>query len=305
MASFPKRPAANILKGMPNPTPIDLFFGEVTANQGRVYARTPRAASGQQQLRGRIHGPYCQRSKTLSSEFEFVDLGPGDDLLSGALVTDPCPWSPDLPALYQAELQLCDGEQCVATVEQQFGFRAIGAKGPSLYVDGRRVVLRGADASRVPETSIDQWYFETAVMLTDNADDEICKTASQQGVWVLAKLLSEDEETLKRETHRLSRYAAVMAVIVETKLPITDEIVRAVPNLLFFQLWQPDEPIKPWATALVVGQDDVAVAAASFDGPVIAIGKTEAHASIETARRASDTLQSDLAPIADLAGYFV
>jgi hypothetical protein len=301
---FPKCGKANILGVMQNSTPIHLFFGEMTANQARVYARASRAADDQQQLRGRIHGPYCERSKTLSSDFDFVDLGPGDDLLSEALVTDPCPWSPDLPALYQAELQLGDGEQAVATIDQMLGFRAVGAKGSHLYVDGRRFVLRGADVSHVPATLIDQWYYETAVMVVDDPSDEVCAEASRRGVWVLAKLLS-DVVSLQSELQRLSRHAAVFAIVADGKLPITDAIIRAVPNALFFQQWQPTERVESWATALLVAQEDVAAAVASFEGPVIARGDALDYESLEAARRACDSLQRDLAPVADLAGYLV
>ena len=91
-------------------------------------------------------------------------------------------------------------------------------------------------------------------MLVENPSDDVCVAASQRGVWVLAKLSLEEEQTLKNELKRYSRYAAVMAIVVEGNLPINEDIIRAVPNLLFFQRWQPDEAVLPWATALVVSQ---------------------------------------------------
>ena len=62
--------------------------------------------SDQLQLTGTLAGPSCLYAKTLQATFSLVDRGPGESLLAEAIVPEPCFWTPEMPQLYQADVQL-------------------------------------------------------------------------------------------------------------------------------------------------------------------------------------------------------
>ena len=61
-------------------------------------------------------------------------------------VVEPRPWTAETPNLYLVETRLKQGEQIVHRCRQRFGFRTMEVRnGDGLYVNGRRVVLQGAN----------------------------------------------------------------------------------------------------------------------------------------------------------------
>ncbi len=52
-------------------------------------------------------------------------------------------WSPDHPALYYAEVQLIKGDKLIDTQRRRFGIREIAIRGPSFYLNGKKIFLRG------------------------------------------------------------------------------------------------------------------------------------------------------------------
>jgi hypothetical protein len=103
---------------------IEIFVGDVNDVEARVYARYVGAdeESGERiDLRGTLRGPYCEGSRTLPAEIAFRDTGkPGE---VQALIPDPCTWSPDLPHLYQADVEARQGERVVAEFHGTIGLR--------------------------------------------------------------------------------------------------------------------------------------------------------------------------------------
>jgi beta-galactosidase/beta-glucuronidase len=106
---------------------IEIFVGDVNDVEARVYARYVGAAENEGAhaerivLKGRLRGPYCERSRTLPAEIAFRDSEkPG---LIEALVPDPCTWSPDLPHLYQADVEARQGQRVLAEYHGTIGLR--------------------------------------------------------------------------------------------------------------------------------------------------------------------------------------
>jgi len=106
---------------------IEIFVGDVNDVEARVYARYVGAAKDDGAhaerivLKGRLRGPYCERSRTLPAEIAFRDSEkPG---LIEALVPDPCTWSPDLPHLYQADVEARQGQRVLAEYHGTIGLR--------------------------------------------------------------------------------------------------------------------------------------------------------------------------------------
>jgi beta-galactosidase/beta-glucuronidase len=59
-------------------------------------------------------------------------------------VPAPQLWSPDAPNLYSAKLTLRDGDRVVQVEKRRIGLRSVTVKGGLLYLNNRRIQLRGA-----------------------------------------------------------------------------------------------------------------------------------------------------------------
>lgn len=86
--------------------------------------------------------------------FAPVAVVPGEDLLTlAATVTNPLPWSPDHPNLYEIEVSLGEGHECLDTASEHFGFRTIERREGRLFLNGELLYLRGAlDQDYYPDT---------------------------------------------------------------------------------------------------------------------------------------------------------
>jgi hypothetical protein len=108
---------------------IELYVGDISDMEARVYARHRPGMDKQRQgqeritLRGTLRGPYCDRAHTLPAEFAFRDLGRGQPGLAEAVVIDPCLWTRELPHLYQADVEALRGDQVVSEFHGQLGLR--------------------------------------------------------------------------------------------------------------------------------------------------------------------------------------
>jgi beta-galactosidase/beta-glucuronidase len=103
---------------------IEIFVRDVSDVEGHVYARFVDASADEPVVvSGTVRGPYCERARTLPAEILFRDLGPKDMGLAEAVVPDPCVWSPELPHLYQADVEARQGELVVAEYHGMIGLR--------------------------------------------------------------------------------------------------------------------------------------------------------------------------------------
>lgn len=102
---------------------IEIFVGDVNDVEARVYARYVGAESEAVELKGTLRGPYCDGSRTLPAKVAFRDLGPRQAGFAEALVPDPCTWSPELPHLYQVDVEAQRGERVLAEFHGTIGLR--------------------------------------------------------------------------------------------------------------------------------------------------------------------------------------
>jgi beta-galactosidase/beta-glucuronidase len=105
---------------------IEIIVGDVNDVEARVYARLLGGEAERTILHGTLRGPYCEGSRTLPVEIAFHDLGPEQPGLAAALVPDPCTWSPELPHLYQADVEARQSGQVVAEYHGKIGLRRAG-----------------------------------------------------------------------------------------------------------------------------------------------------------------------------------
>ena len=299
---------------MPLLNNLDVFYGDLTANLAYVYARLPRstepssAEPGEWSLTGTVRGPRCLHAQTLPTMSRLVDMGPGPTTLARAIVTEPCFWSPDLPALYDVTVKLQRGSEVMATAQRELGLRALGARGRSLSLDGKTHVLRGvSDASttaRLPRV----WHEALAMYVTNEAKQEALSEASQWGAMVLVELTVADGNLASR-LRELARVPAVAIVAIRGSVPGDFSKKMVAPNLLLAQVVQGgSEIMESWADVTIADGDEldwIRDLALRMDKPIVVRRKLAEPRDITDSRAACDLLQRELAPIGQFAGYVV
>lgn len=73
------------------------------------------------------------------------ELKAGDALTAASEPLDVELWSPESPALYELEASLFYGKNLIDTKTVRFGFRDIEMKADGLFVNGKKILLRGID----------------------------------------------------------------------------------------------------------------------------------------------------------------
>jgi hypothetical protein len=284
---------------------LEIFFGDASDALCRVYARLPgpQAAAGLQ-LRGRLTGPTCQYAETLQATYRLEDRGAGDSLVAEAIVPEPSFWTPEMPHLYRAQVELVQGGKVVARAERHFGIRTLGAGGRKLIYDGQRWVLRGVRSDAVPPTRLSQWRENHTAMIARGPDDALCEEASRVGVLIVAELDVIDVGELRR----LSRWPAVAIVAGLSASPIDPNAL--VHNLILAQqcAGRPSQACAGWAKIAFceVEQPD-AIARWISNCPLAAVAVRRAGplSSVAAGRAECDRLQRDLAGHCEPAGYIV
>ena len=252
-------------------------------------------------MAGQLTGPYCQYAQTLPATIPLVDLGPGPSLLAQAVVPDPCFWTPELPFLYHARVELRSEGDVLDVVERPLGIRPLGSRGRRFYYEGQPWVLRGVHQPAASTSDVREFREASAAMFVDDPDEDLCAAASQEGVLIVANLRS-DAASLPQSIRRLARHAAV-GFIVLADLPDAINPRTLAPNVVFVQrLERSGQPTSPWASALLC--DDVEHLPAS-PLPLIACRTENEVQSIAERCALCDTLQRDLAGSREVAGYLV
>ena len=67
----------------------------------------------------------------------------GHTITVRAIIPNTKLWTPDNPTLYKAKLSLLKSGQIVDTIESRFGMRQFTIDGPSILLNGKRLMLRG------------------------------------------------------------------------------------------------------------------------------------------------------------------
>src|SRR5215213_1725364 len=108
-------------------TDIEIVVADATDVEARVIARYQGALQGVV-LNGTLRGPFCEKARTLPAEFEFRDLSGENGTESEALVPDPCMWTPEMPHLYQADVEARHGKELVAEYHGTVGLRRLAPR---------------------------------------------------------------------------------------------------------------------------------------------------------------------------------
>lgn len=300
---------------------IEVFSGSADPTEARVYAVAAlaeefRLEPKQFQWNGHLIGPECEFAHTLSARIPFVHRPADESLLAEAIVPDPCFWTPELPFLYRAVLELRRDDEPSVKIDRQIGIRRLGIRGRDLYFEGKRFVLRGIGGNSEWESPLEMAFLRqtwTAVVISWPTK-ELCELASKCGILIVADLRTAETDSSRgaaAETVRtVARWPAVVMAIVDANTLPSIEIRGAVHNLLIGQYVTAAEHLSVAENAQIifakVGEpDDFAHWAMNCNRPVIAVRRLAQQVKIEAARDACDALQRDLAPLGDFAGYVV
>ncbi|MEX2114650.1 MAG: hypothetical protein WD845_15765 [Pirellulales bacterium] len=286
---------------------LEVFFGRTSDAVAYVYARLPGvAADGSWQLRGQLTGPLCRYAETLPAHLPLVDRGAGPSLLAAATVPEPCYWTPEMPHLYDVEVELLRGNKAVANARRVFGFRNLGAAGGKLLYDGKRWVLRAVMAEEVPPAALIDWRDASAAMVVSSLTDALCEEASRVGVLLVAEIATADVG----EVRRLSRWPAVGIALLPRDEQLVANACALGHNLLLAERFSVAEPISlsngiSVALVEVDSTNGLASRIASCQVALIAVRAGGPFAGVAQGRGACDALQRDLAGRGDWSGYIV
>lgn len=115
-------------------------------------------SSAGMRLVGSLRGPDCSRATTLPVTVPLQPVASGRGVAARAVLTEPAPWTPELPNRYRLEARLEGGDALDESSRQPFGgwiaLRRLGVRGRSFWLDGRRFVLRGGPAVAVDEATL-------------------------------------------------------------------------------------------------------------------------------------------------------
>jgi hypothetical protein len=316
---------------MPDLAPLDqldVFYGELTVNRALVYARLPRPEGEGWSLSGQIRGPRCLHAQTLPVSERYVDQGSGLTLVSRALVPDPCFWSPDLPAIYDVTVNLVRGDEIIATMRRELGLRMLGVRGRNLALAGKRWVLRGVCTSSTTARLPRDWHDALAALCSlapwervaaelpgegamhrQEAEEPFLAEAAQWGALTIVEI-DEMGEAAAQRLRELALCPAVAIAVIRDELPAEFRKSAIAPNLLLAQRIGPgDMPaIQEWAELAVLSaenRDHFASVSNTLAVPILAERRLTTPLSIGAARAECDTLQRDLAPLGQFAGYIV
>ncbi|HEY2759957.1 MAG TPA: hypothetical protein VGI75_04420 [Pirellulales bacterium] len=300
---------------------VEVFSGSADPAEARIYAVAAiaeeiRHEPKQFQWSGHLIGPECEFAHTLSARIPFTDRGTDETLLAEAIIPDPCFWTPELPFLYRAVLELRQTDNSLVKIERTIGIRRLGIRGRQLFFEGQRFVLRGIGIHFDWESPSDLGYLRqtwTAVLVS-RPNQEVCEFASKRGILIVADLRTSrtnSGENIAAETVRsVAHWPAVVMAIVDADMLPSIETRGAVRNVLIGQYIRAEEPLSAAENAQIIFAEvdepgDFAHQARNCNRPVVAVRRLAQQAKIETAREAVDALQRDLAPFGDFAGYIV
>ncbi|MCA9177317.1 MAG: hypothetical protein KDB14_22665 [Planctomycetales bacterium] len=317
---------------------LELFWGHVTNNSARIYARIPleQAKSAEARLSGQVTGPLCESSRTLPASLPLRFLGSDPTPLACAEVPDPTFWSPELPALYRVDVEVTAGHGLRNVETRWLGLKRFGAKGPSWFNDGRRAVIRAAQCSigEVNRELAAEWLESrmSPLLVVDRFDPSLSdylEGAARWGLPLLIALTSRSSEcvnTVRQLAQSPFQAATTMLLIPSDAISEADaDAVRKVRGNLPLVACLPVDTISiagdpcearstnqgshthraDWADAWLIDES----AAETFRDParpVMIYRHTEtSFTGAAEPRRECERLQRDCTHAGDFAGYVI
>ena len=160
----------------------------------RLVARPSLAGAGRLALSGTLVGPRCGTATTLPTTVRWIDAEAGASVMARAVLTEPSYWTPELPNLYDVDLQVIAEDRPLMRVARAVGLRRLGVRGRSLWLEGRRWVLRGTSleggiaGGALQPHHLPPLHEEQTAGLVCDPDPALCAAADRVGVALAAIL---------------------------------------------------------------------------------------------------------------------
>lgn len=290
---------------------IEIFYGRATSTEAMVYVRSSPTESERPLtiIGGEVIGPSCQYTATLPASTPLVLLDEGDSLLARAVITDPSLWTPALPMIYRVRVEMRGDSSEVTNLDIELGIRHFGVKGTDFRLDGNRWVLRGVACSQMQPAALGELRETGTVLLISQPEPGLLEAALREGVILMLDLRDNNEIPAWIADYH-PRWPAVSLTMIGRS--IAAEPIRALlPNTTVVRWLEGDDTEEEAADADALG--------CRANHPLLLSGRwTELQKplivcrerknvseEIVVARRRCDTLQADLLPFGQFAGYVV
>src|SRR5262245_12021659 len=122
---------------------LEVFIGEATPAEARIYVRLAHTERSDQQWAGFVHGPSCAYSRTLPAQIPLQKKAVDSHVHFEAVIPDPCFWTPAMPFLYRVAVQSTNKGANESVAERTIGIRPLSVRGKRLLLEGKTWVLRG------------------------------------------------------------------------------------------------------------------------------------------------------------------
>lgn len=219
---------------------MDVFFGQATRAEARVYARMAHPGAHEMRIRGTVRGPFCQHARTLPATVALHDRGVSSDDPTGptrvaeAVLPDPCFWTPGQAYLYDVEVQAWRGEALHARTERQLAICPLGTRGRHLHLDGQRWVVRAISGCQPSPRVLEACRQTSTALVVQDPADELLDAASRQGVLLLVHCAAP-APAARELLARYIEFAAVRFVIVDDMVDEESARVAARHRVLLVQ----------------------------------------------------------------------
>ncbi|MCC6492382.1 MAG: hypothetical protein IT424_05115 [Pirellulales bacterium] len=256
---------------------------------------------------GVLYGPKCLYARTLPTCFTLSgELAPGAPAAASGIIPEPCYWTEELPFLYEARLTVRYASGVQREWSHTFGLRRLEVHGRHLRMERRRTVLRGLASRGVDESILRQARDCQAALLAPHPGADVLRQADTIGVRLLIDL-REGSGGAVNELAAFYWHPSVHAVLLSR-----EELQRTDPGGPLAGVAVSDLDVVDgnsvdngdFVVAVVISGQRPPATVHAIDKPVIAIRYDDAYVDVASAREAADSLQAELAPEFDLAGYF-
>ena len=87
-------------------------------------------------LYGSLRGPFCENARTLPAEISFNQTKSAAQPQAEAIVLDPCMWTPELPHVYEVNVEARQADRVIDTYHGTIGLRRLSPRRPVDFAPG-------------------------------------------------------------------------------------------------------------------------------------------------------------------------
>jgi hypothetical protein len=176
------------------------------------------------ELRGRLLGPRCRFASTVEVAYPLRPFAATPERFGPpcgrVVIPEASLWDPQSPFLYQGPIELWQDGRLCQRVNVSHGLRTLALGPRGLFVNGRRLVLRGRSVTALTEAKalgLRDAGVNLLVVKVSAATQPLWDLADQMGFLVLGEIAALDDDTT----------SAVEAITIAAKASCLGWLVRS------------------------------------------------------------------------------